>query len=345
MIVGCVHCDATWSRTETHSCIGLRAQLLKNKYFPVLDQGFVALKDFMGSDQAVVEAARVSYGAGTKGASDDRTLLRYLFGNRHTSPFEMCEVVFHVKLPIFVARQLVRHRTASLNEMSLRYSLAPLHFYLPEYEVFRKQSASNRQGRSEQADKEAYEHVKGMWALVRYASTDAYQEALVEDIARELARIDLPLSLYTEWYWKIDLHNLFHFLRLRADPHAQHEIQVYAEAKGAIVKKLFPQSFEAFVDYSLAAVTFSRMEMLALREVYGPGGSLPLEELAGFCARQFGMTKRETEAFVVKTGPPRALPSFDLDMAKAKTAEHFHERAAQAVPDVERLLKDRAARG
>jgi thymidylate synthase (FAD) len=237
----CGSCGLVAADLSAHFCTQRLAHQLKNVYFPVLDEGFVALKDFMGSDEAVVEAARVSYAAGTKKTSDDRTLLRHLFRHKHSGPFEMCELKFHVKLPVFVARQLIRHRTASLNEMSLRYSLAPLLFYLPEFEVFRKQSATNRQGRGAAADREVYDRLVGLWRACRETESEVYQEALVEDIARELARIDLPLSLYTEWYWKIDLRNFFHFMGLRADSHAQHEIQVYANMKGAIARVPLPR--------------------------------------------------------------------------------------------------------
>lgn len=315
---------------------------LIGKYFPVLDHGFVALVDMMGDDQAVVQAARCSYGAGTKKANEDEGLIRYLRRHYHTTPFEQVVLKYHVKLPIFVARQLVRHRTASLNEYSLRYSLAPLLFYMPEYEVVRKQSAANRQGRGEQADRAVYDEIRNWWQELRLAASDTYQEALIEDIARELARIDLPLSLYTEWYWTIDLHNLFNFLRLRSDAHAQWEIQQYSNVKAGIVKALCPLSFQAFIDYQFAAVSFSRMERIVLQALLNGlprgGGSMETE-----CA-ELGMSVREVAEFREKLGPPKSPPSFDLDLESAKSAEWFASEAAGAVPDIEGKKQARLAR-
>lgn len=227
----------------------------------VLDQGFVRLVDKMGDDEAVVQAARVSYGEGTKKVSDDRGLIRYLMRNWHSSPTEMCELKFHLRLPIFVARQLIRHRTASLNEISGRYSILPEDCYIPDLDRIGEQSTDNKQGTGGALDPFTAERIQGDMVLLNGATFDAYQEWIHEDdLSRELARINLPLSIYTEMYWKIDLHNLFHFLRLRLDNHAQYEIRVYAEAMAEIVKELFPLCWEAFVDYRLEAVQFSRME-------------------------------------------------------------------------------------
>lgn len=312
----------------------MKKEELIGKYFPVLDHGFVALIDAMGDDAAVVQAARCSYGAGTKKTSEDRGLVRYLRRKRHTSPFEQVELKFHVKLPIFAARQLVRHRTASLNEYSLRYSLAPLQFYVPEFEVFRKQSSSNKQGRGEQAERKFYELMKKRWERARADAGEEYVFALVEDLARELARIDLPLSLYTEWYWKIDLHNLFHFLSLRADPHAQWEVQEYARVKAGIVKLLCPVSFEAWIDYEFAAATFSRMERLVLSDLIADAQRV-FNSFDEVCS-SYGMSEREAGELRDKLSKADAEPpSFDLDLASAKTAEYFAERAALAVPDIE----------
>lgn len=307
----------------------LEADALKGKYFPVLDHGFVALKDYMGCDADVVQSARVSYGAGTKKLSEDRGLLRYLFRNRHTTPLEMVELKFHVKLPIFVARQLIRHRTASVNEYSLRYSLAPLQSYIPEYEVFRKQSASNRQGRGESADRAVYERITNMWRTLFEQSGDLYKEAaLVEEIARELARLHLPLSLYTEWYWKIDLHNLFHFLGLRSDHHAQWEIQQYSNVKAGITKIVAPLSFEAWVDYAFCARNFSRMELIALEETLRVG-KLSTERLL-----ELGLSSREVDEFLLKTSGAPEVPNFDLDLTQAKDGAYFQALAEAAVPQV-----------
>jgi len=304
------------------------ANAVKGLYFPVLDHGFVALVDYMGDDAAVVQAARVSYGAGTKKISEDRGLLRYLLRNKHTTPFEMVELKFHVKLPIFVARQLIRHRTANVNEYSLRYSLAPLQYYLPEYEVFRKQSAANRQGRGEAADRAVYERVTEAWKKIFDAAGDLYTEAaLVEEIARELARLHLPLSLYTEWYWKIDLHNLLGFLRLRSDSHAQWEIQQYSNVKAGLAKMVAPLSYEAWVDFVHCARTFSRLELIALQETLSSGIHRSEQRLV-----EIGLSKREIEEYRAKLSGVPEIPNFDLNLADAKSVDYFRQKAEEAVP-------------
>jgi thymidylate synthase (FAD) len=240
-------------------------EALLGKEFRCLDRGFVRLLDIMGDDAAIVQAARVSYGEGTRSVSDDRRLIRYLMRHRHTSPFEMVEFKFHIKLPIFVARQWIRHRTASVNEYSGRYSIMREEFYLPEPEQIRPQSLLNKQGRSEEPlPEDLARSVRQRLQDTQQRLYAEYQELLQQNLARELARINLPLSLYTEWYWKIDLHNLFHFLRLRLDEHAQYEIRVYARAIAEIVKQVVPLAWEAFEDYVLNAVTFSRAEQAAL---------------------------------------------------------------------------------
>ncbi len=249
-----------------HSHIQQADELL-DKQFDVLDHGFVRLVDYMGSDAAIVQAARVSYGEGTKKVSEDRALIRYLMRNRHTSPFEMVEFKFHVRLPIFVARQWIRHRTANVNEYSGRYSVMKGEFYVPDDQDIRCQSDVNKQGRS---DKEVPEAIRRR--LVDYLSRsqkeayDRYGEFVEAGLARELARIGLPLSLYTEWYWKIDLHNLMHFLRLRLDSHAQLEIRRYAEVMADIVRTVCPIAYEAFEDYSLKALGFSGPELGVLKD-------------------------------------------------------------------------------
>ncbi len=269
-----------------------------DKEFSCLDHGFVRLIDYMGSDEAIVQAARVSYGEGTKKIQQDRDLIRYLLRHQHTSPFEMVEFKFHCKLPIFVARQWIRHRTASVNEYSLRYSIAHNEFYLPDSDAIRKQSTSNRQGRSdENIPPELQEkvltilkrHIQQLW--------DDYEQFEQMDIARELARIHLPVSLYTEWYWKIDLHNLLHFLRLRLDPTAQFEIQVYAKAIAEILKIAVPLSWEAFEDYVLQAKNFSRLEIDMIREVLAQQSAVPDWEAM---AQARGLSKREIREFFEK---------------------------------------------
>lgn len=235
---------------------------LIGKEIAVLDHGFVRLLDYMGSDDAIVEAARVSYGKGTRKTREDRGLIRYLMRHQHTTPFEMVELKFHVKLPIFVARQWIRHRTANVNEYSGRYSVMEDHFYVPQPEDIKHQSTTNRQGTD---DREVGSEISGRFIGVLNSANrqvyDEYLKAIDAGIAREIARINLPLSLYTQWYWKIDLHNLFHFLKLRLDEHAQAEIRGYAQAMSQFVKAIVPVAWEAFADYQLNALSFSSLEL------------------------------------------------------------------------------------
>ncbi len=241
------------------------AEQLLDQEIKVLDKGFVRLVDYMGGDQRIVQAARVSYGGGTKSYRQDRGLIHYLMRNSHTSPFEQVQLTFHTKMPIFVARQWVRHRTARLNEISGRYSVMRDEFYIPDPENIRPQSESNRQGRSEDRfTEEEEQEIIGRWAEEQRMVYGNYEGLLAKNVARELARNNLPLSLYTEWYWQIDLHNLFHFLRLRMDAHAQYEIRVYAEAMARCAKAVCPIAYEAFEEHVLGAVTFSRIECRAL---------------------------------------------------------------------------------
>jgi thymidylate synthase (FAD) len=274
----------------------------------VLDHGFVRLIDYMGDDSAIVQAARVSYGRGTRSTTDDRGLIRYLMRHRHTTPFEMCEVKLHVKLPIFIARQWIRHRTANVNEYSARYSILDREFYLPAPEQLAVQSSTNRQGRGEVLSPD---QAQAVLELLRRDATTAYDtyERLLNDagdgtpvdaeapqLARELARINLGLNYYTQWYWKTDLHNLFHFLSLRADPHAQYEIRVYAEAIAELVKAWVPLAWEAFEDYRLGGTFLSAREVEVVRRALAgeaidellPGSGLSLRERREFRAR-FGL--------------------------------------------------------
>jgi thymidylate synthase (FAD) len=235
---------------------------------PVLEHGYVVLVDYMGDDNAIVQAARVSYGPGTKTARDDRGLIRYLMRNRHTTPFEMVEFKFLVRLPMYVARQMIRHRTASVNEVSARYSILPDEYELPRQESVRAQATRNRQGRSDEMLPP--ETVEEFRTGVKHLSDEAYgfyQRSLTHGVAREIARIVLPVGVYTEWYWKMDLHNLFHFLELRLDEHAQEEMRQYANAIAGIVKQVVPVAYEAFEDYILESETFSRTELTALSAV------------------------------------------------------------------------------
>lgn len=244
------------------------AEALLDKEFPVLDKGFVRLVDYLGDDSRIVEAARVSYAGGTKSYRQDRGLIRYLMRNQHTSPFEQVVFTFHVKMPIFVARQWVRHRTGRLNEISGRYSVMKQEFYLPDAGDIALQSSDNKQGRQEQAvDTETAERVQKILQEGRSESSRRYSELLDMGIAREIARIDLPLSMYTEWYWQMDLHNLFHFLKLRLDSHAQKEIREYARQILAIVETVCPLASEAFRDFVLNAQRFSAPELEGISEL------------------------------------------------------------------------------
>lgn len=244
------------------------ADALLDQEIPCLDHGFVRLVDYMGGDERIVQAARVSYGSGTKSYRQDRALIHYLIRNWHTSPVEQVQLTFHCKMPIFVARQWVRHRTARLNEISGRYSVMKDEFYVPAPEQIRPQSTDNKQGRSEERmSPEAETEVRELFADDQKRVYDNYEKLLDMNVAREIARNNLPLSLYTEWYWQIDLHNLFHFLRLRMDAHAQYEIRVYAEALAKCAQAVAPMAYEAFEEHILGSVSFSRAECVALNAV------------------------------------------------------------------------------
>jgi thymidylate synthase (FAD) len=261
-----------------------------------LDHGFVRVLDYMGDDAAIVQAARVSYGKGTTQISNDRGLIRYLVRHRHTTPLEMCELKLHVKLPIFVARQWIRHRTANVNEYSARYSILDREFYLPDPAQLAEQSRSNRQGREATLSAEQAARVLELLGTDARRCYDHYEELLNEDehgqprrphdpmLARELARMNLTLNYYTQWYWKIDLHNLLHFLSLRADGHAQYEIRVYAEILAKIVAQWVPLSWEAFCDFRLEGVALSRMELAAVKALLR--GEKPDLAALGLAARE-----------------------------------------------------------
>lgn len=246
-------------KTEVEEIIG--------KEYPCLDKGFVRLVDVMGDDSSIVQAARVSYGKGTKSVNEDRGLIRYLMRHRHTTPFEMVEFKFHIKLPIFIARQWIRHRTANVNEYSGRYSEMKDDFYLPEPDQIRHQSTMNKQGRSD--DNLPESQVEEIREILINNQTEAfsdYKKMLELGLAREIARISLPVANYTEWYWKIDLHNLLHFLKLRLDSHAQYEIRVYSQIIADIVKVVTPYAWEAFEDYELNSLYLSKQELIALKK-------------------------------------------------------------------------------
>jgi thymidylate synthase (FAD) len=247
------------------------ADALVDQPIPLLDHGFVRLVDYLGGDERIVSSARVSYGDGTKSVREDRALIDYLLRHGHTSPFEQVVLTFHVKMPIFVARQWIRHRTARLNEVSGRYSVLRDEFYLPAAEDLRMQSTTNRQGRGDEPlPAEEAERIRSALREGRARTYAGYEALLEGGVARELARIDLPVSLYTEMYWQIDLHNLFHFLRLRLDAHAQHEIRVYAEALARCARAVAPLAYEAFAEHVLGGRRFGAGEMALLRAALDP---------------------------------------------------------------------------
>jgi len=265
-------------------CVVAEAESILDKEFPVLDKGFIRLVDYLGGDERVVQSARVSYGEGTKSYREDAALIDYLLRNSHTSPFEQVVLTFHVKLPIFVARQWVRHRTARLNEISGRYSILKDDFYVPKAEDVALQSTDNKQGRSAEAlDSALAEKIRAALTDGQKSAYAAYSSLVDEGIARELARINLPLSLYTEWYWQIDLHNLFNFLKLRLDAHAQKEIRLYAVVLFEIAKKVAPRCCESFEQHILKGVRFSGRELAELqRRLDGKSGELSGKELERF---------------------------------------------------------------
>lgn len=297
-------------------------------YIPLLDAGFIGLVDTMGDDLAIAQAARVSYGSGTRSVREDRGLIRYLFRHWHSSPIEMAEAKFHLRLPIIVMRQLVRHRTANLNEYSGRYSIMTDEFYLPDIGVIQPQSTDNKQGRAGHLSEKNKHGVQWMMHSVYEMAYDCYQALLGErertkflqgdvpfgaydkddsifdddfqGIARELARSVLPVANYTECYWKIDLSNLFKFLRLRMDAHAQYEIRVFADAMFKLIQPMFPLACEAFVDYQRDAVTLSRMEVDLMKDLLSGTDMRNLTETKGGAkafAESYDMSKRELDEF------------------------------------------------
>lgn len=303
---------------------------IKDKELTCLDHGFVRVVDIMGDDDAIVQAAQVSYGRGTKKGSDTRSLIRYLMRHWHSTPFEMCEIKLHVKLPVFVARQWIRHRTANVNEYSARYSILDREFYIPDLADIQPQSMTNKQGRAGELPQDVrramqetinqlshgsyqvYEELRQGWPWLDAAGNPYDPEhdepAPYEDddagtengMSRELARIVLPTNIYTQWYWKVDLHNLLHFLRLRADPHAQKEIRVYANAMCQLVREWCPLAYEAFEDYRLHAVNLSRqeVELMKLLTTRNPAAFRALVE-----EEDRGLSLREKRELVEKFLP------------------------------------------
>ena len=286
---------ASEGRTRRPTVPALEAMLFEP--IPVLNHGFVRVIDYMGDDAAVVQAARVSYGRGTRAANEDRGLIRYLMRHRHSTPFEMCEIKYHVKLPIFVARQWIRHRTSNVNEYSARYSILDREFYIPAPEHLAAQSSTNRQGRGDVLEGAEAARVLDLLREDAARNYDHYVEMLNEDesgavldesrqgLARELARMNLTLNAYTQWYWKCDLHNLFGFLSLRADAHAQYEIRAYAEAMLDTVQAWVPISYGAFTDYRMGAVTLSTQMIGIVRRMLA--GEAVAQEGSGLSKREW----------------------------------------------------------
>lgn len=297
--------DGPTVQTRRPTVPALEEQL--HKLHPVLDHGFVRVVDYMGDDGAIVQAARVSYGRGTKTASTDRGLIRYLMRHRHTTPFEMCEIKLHVKLPIFVARQWIRHRTANVNEYSARYSILDREFYLPSPDHLAAQSTTNRQGREQVLTGDEGARVLDLLRRDAAQSYETYTWLLNDDgegnpsdpersmLARELARMNLTVNYYTQWYWKIDLHNLLHFLSLRADAHAQYEIRVYAELISELVRAWVPVAFEAYSDYRVGGRFFSKQEIEVLRTAVDP-------DAVAAALGSSGLSKREQRELRGKLG-------------------------------------------
>lgn len=298
---------------NTKRVVSPGAEKWLGKVIPVLDHGFVYLVDYMGNDEAIEQAARVSYGAGTRATSQTEGLIRYLRRHCHTTPFEMVELKFHAKMPIFVARQWVRHRTANINEYSARYSILDREFYIPQPEILTAQSASNRQGGEEVISAEQAKIIRQLLIEDAVRNYDHYEFMLNDDgtgeptdsnrsmLARELARMDLTLNFYTQWYWKIDLHNLFHFIGLRSDSHAQYEIRVYSEAMAQIVKDVVPIAWKAYEDYELEALKLNKPEIEIITRLAKANGVIFTRKEVLEIATKIGLTNgRERQELLDK---------------------------------------------
>ena len=291
--------------SETARVTAPELEAVLYKPIEVLDHGFIRVIDYMGDDSSIVQSARVSYGKGTKKISNDKGLIKYLMRHRHSTPFEMCEIKFHIKLPIFIARQWIRHRTANVNEYSARYSILDKEFYIPSAENLAAQSAINNQGRGDALSddeasnviqilkKDAEQTYSNYETLLNESSEGNIIDESKSGIARELARMNLTLNTYTQWYWKIDLNNLLHFLALRADDHAQYEIRVYADAMLDIVKKWVPLTYEAFEDYRIGGTELSAKEVNLMRKLL-KGEKVSFEE-EGLSKREWSELQRKFE--------------------------------------------------
>ena len=291
--------------SETSRVTAPELEAVLYKPIEVLDHGFIRVIDYMGDDSSIVQSARVSYGKGTKKISNDKGLIKYLMRHRHSTPFEMCEIKFHIKLPIFIARQWIRHRTANVNEYSARYSILDKEFYIPSAENLAARSAINNQGRGDALTddeasnviqilkKDAEQTYSNYETLLNESSEGNIIDESKSGIARELARMNLTLNTYTQWYWKIDLNNLLHFLALRADDHAQYEIRVYADAMLDIVKKWVPLTYEAFEDYRIGGTELSAKEVNLMRKLL-KGEKVSFEE-EGLSKREWSELQRKFE--------------------------------------------------
>jgi thymidylate synthase (FAD) len=291
--------------SETARVTAPELEAVLYKPIEVLDHGFIRVIDYMGDDSSIVQSARVSYGKGTKKISNDKGLIKYLMRHRHSTPFEMCEIKFHIKLPIFIARQWIRHRTANVNEYSARYSILDKEFYIPSAENLAAQSAINNQGRGDALTddeasnviqilkKDAEQTYSNYETLLNESSEGNIIDENKSGIARELARMNLTLNTYTQWYWKIDLNNLLHFLALRADDHAQYEIRVYADAMLDIVKKWVPLTYEAFEDYRIGGTELSAKEVNLMKKLL-KGEKVSFEE-EGLSKREWSELQRKFE--------------------------------------------------
>jgi thymidylate synthase (FAD) len=306
------------ARTQAASTLRPTVPALEAMLFqavPVLDHGFVRVIDYMGDDSAIVQAARVSYGRGTRRVQEDAGLIRYLMRHRHTTPFEMCEIKFHVKLPIFVARQWIRHRTASVNEYSARYSILDKEFYIPSAAHLAAQSVTNRQGRGDVLDGQEAAEILDLLRSDAERTYANYARMLNEGdaadparrgLARELARMNLTLNTYTQWYWKTNLHNLFQFLSLRADTHAQYEIRVYADAMMRMTEAWVPVAAAAFRDYRLGAVTLSAQMLVVLRRMLA--GETVTQETSGLNRREWVEFAAQFPVLSPAASPARSVP-------------------------------------
>lgn len=327
---------------ETKRPTNPAAEEILDLYFPVLDHGFCSLVDYMGTDTCVEKMARVSYaGGGTRKVNQTRGLIRYLKRHFHSTPFESIELKFHLSMPIFILRQHARHRATSANECSGRYSLLPMLFYTPNEDQFCHQSKSNNQGRAQKTDIKLYKESVAKWNELRKANAELYENLTEADVARELARIDLPLSTYSQLYWKVDLRNLLHYLSLRCDSHAQWEIREYANVMAGMVQKIAPLAFEAWLDYEYCGANFSRMELNALQQLLKAYNTedgkkiISAPEAKILTAEDMPeLPGREIDEFISKLNK-KEIPNFELDLSKAKPASFFEEKMMAAVPKVD----------